>query len=90
MGEKSPIIDIGHTYLYDLTTMKKIFEKNNFFVHNVFSIKNVVSIERLIQSLPMESTKTDKILKLGNLLGINKFLLKLSLGNLGIIAQKIN
>jgi 2-polyprenyl-3-methyl-5-hydroxy-6-metoxy-1,4-benzoquinol methylase len=90
MGEKSPIIDIGHTYLYDLTTMKKIFEKNNFFVHNVFSIKNVVSIERLIQLLPMESTKTDKILKLGNLLGINKFLLKLSLGNLGIIAQKIN
>ena len=69
--------------------MKKIFEKNNFFVHDVFSIKNIVSIERLIQLLPMESTKTDKILKLGNLLRINKFLLKLSLGNLGIIAQKL-
>lgn len=90
MGEKSPIIDIGHAYLYDLTTMKKIFEKNNFFVHNVFSIKNVVSIERLIQLLPIDSTKTDKILKLGKLLRINKFLLKLPLGNLGIIAQKLN
>ncbi len=90
LGEKSPIIDIGHAYLYDLTTMRKIFEKNNFFVHGVFPIKNIVSIERLIQLLPMDSTKTDKIIKLTRLLKINKFSLKLPLGNLGIIAQKLN
>ncbi len=90
MGEKSPIIDIGHAYLYDLTTMKKVFEQNNFVVHNVFPIKNTVSIERLIQLLPIRSTTSEKIQKLGRLLKINKCSLKLPLGNLGIIAQKLN
>ena len=89
MGEKSPIIDIGHAYLYDLTTMKKIFEQNNFVVHNVFPIKNIVSIERLIQLLPISSTMSEKIQTFGRLLKISKFSLKLPLGNLGIIAQKL-
>jgi SAM-dependent methyltransferase len=90
LGEKSPIIDIGHAYLYNLTTMKKIFEKNNFFVHNVFPIQNIVSIERLIQLLPVKSTTANTIQKISRLLKINKLSLKLPLGNLGIIAQKIN
>jgi SAM-dependent methyltransferase len=89
MGEKSPIIDIGHAYLYDLTTMKKIFEQNNFVVHDVFPIKNTVSIERLIQLLPIDSTTGKKIQKFARLLKINKCSLKLPLGNLGIIAQKL-
>jgi len=89
MGEKSPIIDIGHTYLYDLTTMKQIFKQNNFVVHNVFPIKNTVSIERLIQLLPIKSSTSEKIQQLARLLKINKCLLKLPLGNLGIIAQKL-
>jgi hypothetical protein len=89
MGEKSPIIDIGHAYLYDLTTMKKIFEQNNFVVHNVFPIKNIVSIERLIQLLPIRSSTSEKIQHLARLLKINKYSLKLPLGNLGIIAQKL-
>jgi SAM-dependent methyltransferase len=90
LGEKSPIIDIGHAYLYDLTTMQKIFEQNNFFVHSVFPIKNIVSIERLIQLLPLSSITTDKIQKFAKFLKINKLLLNLPLGNLGIIAQKIS
>jgi|TARA_B110000467_G_scaffold161276_1_gene182056 2-polyprenyl-3-methyl-5-hydroxy-6-metoxy-1,4-benzoquinol methylase len=89
MGEKSPIIDIGHTYLYDLTTMKQIFKQNNFVVHNVFPIKNTVSIERLIQLLPIKSSTSEKIQQLARLLKINKCLLKLPLGNLGIVAQKL-
>ena len=90
LGEKSPIIDIGHAYLYDLATMRKIFEQNNFLVHSVFSIQNIVSIERLIQLLPINSITSDKIQKIAKSLRINKFSLKLPLGNLGIIAQKRN
>jgi 2-polyprenyl-3-methyl-5-hydroxy-6-metoxy-1,4-benzoquinol methylase len=89
MGEKSPIIDIGHAYLYDLTTMKKIFEQNNFVVRNVFPIKNIISMERLIQLLPIKSSTSEKIQQLARLLKINKCLLKLPLGNLGIVAQKL-
>ena len=59
-------------------------------MHSVFPIKNTVSIERLIQLLPIDFTKTDKIIKLARALKINKFSLKLPLGNLGIIAQKLS
>ncbi len=89
LGEKSPIIDIGHTYLYDLTTMRKIFEKNNFVVHKVFPIQNTVSIERLIGLLPLQPKTANKIKKITRIFKVNEFLLKLPLGNLGIIAQKI-
>jgi hypothetical protein len=89
MNLKSPIIEIGHAYLYDLTTMKKFFEQNNFVVHDIFPIKNTVSIERLIQLLPIDSTTGEKIQKFARLLKINKCSLKLPLGNLGIIAQKL-
>ena len=88
LGEKSPIIDIGHAYLYNLNTMKQIFEKNNFLVHSVFPIKNIVSVERLIQLLPLSPSTSDKIQQFARSLKINKFSLKLPLGNLGIIAQK--
>ena len=63
-------------------------KKNNFIVHDVFSIKNTVSIERLIQLLPIGISTSEKIQKFARLLKINKYSVKLPLGNLGIIAQK--
>ncbi|KAF6245764.1 class I SAM-dependent methyltransferase [Nitrosopumilus sp. b2] len=88
LREKSPIIDIGHAYLYDLLTMRKIFEKNNFIVHETFPIKNIVSVDRLIQLLPLQSKTAEYIHKFVKFLRINSCTLKLPLGNLGIIAQK--
>lgn len=40
LGERSPIIDIEHAYLYDRGTMAEIFRKNGFEVVNVFSVEN--------------------------------------------------
>jgi len=89
LREKSPIIDIGHTYLYDLITMRKIFEKNNFVVHDVFPIQNIVSIERFIGLLPLQPKTANKLKKIARIFKVNESSLKLPLGNLGIIAQKI-
>ena len=53
LGEKSPIIDIEHTFLYSFKTIKKIFEKNKFTVNKVYSPKNTLSIKHLFWLLPI-------------------------------------
>ena len=88
LREKSPIIDIEHTYLYDLTTMRKIFEKNQFKVHKVFPVKNWVTLSRLLELMPINEKSKNVLAKIQNGLGIHNMQLPLYLGNLGIYAQK--
>tara|TARA_B100001750_G_C15414507_1_gene549566 strand:- start:70 stop:975 length:906 start_codon:yes stop_codon:yes gene_type:complete len=88
LKEKSPIIDIEHTYLYDLTTMQKIFEKNQFNVHKVFPVKNWVTLSRLLELMPISQRFKNTWTKIQNGLGIQNIQLPLYLGNLGIYAQK--
>jgi SAM-dependent methyltransferase len=88
LREKSPIIDIEHTYLYDLTTMRKIFEKNQFKVHKVFPVKNWVTLSRLLELIPINEKSKNVLAKIQNGLGIQNMQLPLYLGNLGIYAQK--
>ena len=88
LREKSPIIDIEHTYLYDLTTMRKIFEKNQFKVHKVFPVKNWVTLSRLLELMPINEKSKNVLAKIQNGLGIQNMQLPLYLGNLGIYAQK--
>ena len=88
LREKSPIIDIEHTYLYDLTTMRKIFEKNQFKVHKVFPVKNWVTLSRLLELMPINEKSKNTLSRIQNGLGIQNMQLPLYLGNLGIYAQK--
>ena len=88
LKEKSPIIDIGHAYLYDLTTMRKIFEKNDFKVIKVFPIKNFVTPSRLLELIPISQKSKNIISRIQNGLGINNLQIPLYLGNLGIFAKK--
>lgn len=52
-GEKSPIFDIEHTYLYDQSTIKKILKKNNFQVKKVYSPLAIMSIRYITRLLPL-------------------------------------
>jgi len=88
LKEKSPIIDIEHTYLYDLTTMRKIFEKNQFKVHKVFPVKNWITFSRLLELMPINEKSKSVLSRIQNILGIQNIQLPLYLGNLGIYAQK--
>jgi len=86
MGEKSPIFDIEHTFLYSLKTVREIFEKNGFKVNSVIEPWNTLSLKHLIWLLPIPN-----ILK-KNLLAKNiSFFhtnIRIPLGNLAITAQK--
>jgi 2-polyprenyl-3-methyl-5-hydroxy-6-metoxy-1,4-benzoquinol methylase len=91
LREKSPIIDIEHTYLYSFQTMKKIFEKNGFSVQKVYSPYNKVSLNYIIKLFPMFKFFKKLLLDSKNLF-IKKLLknsINIKLGNLCLIAKKI-
>lgn len=86
MGEKSPIFDIEHTFLYNLKTIRTIFENSNFNVLSVIEPWNTLSLKHLIWLLPLPK-KIKKVLLAQNssLFHLN---FKIPLGNLAITAQK--
>lgn len=76
LKEKSPIIDVEHTYLYSPTTMRLIFKKNKFQVLRIGSSFNIYPLDYIFYLLGWQKYLSWKI----------KF--KLRLGNLYLIAQK--
>lgn len=86
LKDKSPIIDVEHTYLYDKKTIKKIFEKNKFRVLDTGNVRNIYSLGYWLQMTPLP-LRIKKIL----IKKRHKFLrlkLTLGVGNLYLIARK--
>jgi SAM-dependent methyltransferase len=86
LGEKSPIVDIEHTFLYSPNTIKNIFEKYRFNVQKVSSPYNILSLKHLFWLLPLPQTIKKKILNSSS--GILNRKIKIQLGNLCLVAQK--
>jgi|SRR5579859_1539962 len=86
LGERSPIFDIEHTYLYSHETTQKLFEKCGFEVVKVYSPVNTISLYHLLWLTPLPLTLKKEVLK------ENAFLQKLRvpvpLGNTCVVARK--
>lgn len=86
LGEKSPIVDIEHTFLYNPKTMELIFNKNGYQILRIYSPKNTLSIKHLFWLIPIPKFLKIKILNLKS-----KFLnhiINIKLGNICLEAQK--
>ncbi|OGK25601.1 hypothetical protein A2954_01275 [Candidatus Roizmanbacteria bacterium RIFCSPLOWO2_01_FULL_37_12] len=88
MGEKSPIIDIEHTYLFNKKTMRKIFEKHGFKVLEVKSSFNIHHLSYWLHLFPIPNFLKIPLIKFLDKTGIGKIKLKLNPGNLVLIAEK--
>lgn len=88
LKDKSPIIDIEHTYLYSSDTLKLLFQKNKFTPLKIYCPANFVSIGHLIRLSPLPKSFKLTLLSLSSLSSILNKSILLTLGNLCIIAQK--
>lgn len=86
LGEKSPIFDIEHTFLYSLKSVRKIFEKNGFIVNSVIEPWNILSLKHLLWLLPIPKVIKENLLDKN--LSLFRINIKIPLGNLAITAQK--
>ena len=90
LRERSPIVDIEHTYLYSPATMRKMFTHYGFLVRKVEPIRNTYPLSYLSGLLPIQ-----KRLKAFLVNGLQKSIIgripvAFWLGNLMLVAQKPN
>ena len=89
LGEKSPIIDIEHTYLYNPKTMRMIFEKNKFQVISLLPSFNIYSLNYLIHLVPLPRKIKNFLLSFLKSIGVSKLKLRLRIGNMVLYAKKL-
>ncbi|OGH04045.1 MAG: hypothetical protein A2W22_00260 [Candidatus Levybacteria bacterium RBG_16_35_11] len=87
-GEKSPIFDIEHIFLFNENTLKKLFLKNEFRNIKTFKIRNSYSFYDWLISSPFPLKIKKPISAFLKTTGIGKMMLHLKAGNIGIIASK--
>jgi SAM-dependent methyltransferase len=88
LRERSPIVDIEHTYLYSPETMRALFAKIGFTDARVRGVRNTYSLAYLAQLLPLPTGAKAWLLprlRTSRLGGIN---VTVPLGNLCLIARK--
>ena len=91
LGERSPIIDIEHTYLYSPETIRKLFEKNGFRVLESGSARNLVNLLSVLRLIPFRRSFKMKLLALAEKWPVlGQISMSLPLGNLYLIAQKVS
>lgn len=89
MGERSPIIDVEHTYLYDIRTIAHLCETAGFRVVEVGGAWNTISLEYLVSLLPLRRVGIKNVaIRFLRYLRLDSATLRLPLGNLYCIAQK--
>jgi SAM-dependent methyltransferase len=87
LGERSPIIDIEHTYLYNKKTMTRIFQKNGFEVLRVFAVQNEYPLAYWCKMAPMPTSLKTRLLPVVQQSRCGRWIVSLSAGNLGILAR---
>ncbi len=88
LGELSPIVDVEHTALFDKRTMRRIFEKSGFVVHEVFSVRNTYPLSYWTKLVPLPRPLKSPLLSFLAHVPLGKIPITLSAGNLGIVATK--
>ncbi len=89
LGENCPMVDIEHTYLYDKNTFRRIFEKNRFEVLEIFNVTNRYPMSYWLKLAPLPKAIKGGLLKNIQNSRFGKMPVKLSLGNMGIIARAL-
>jgi SAM-dependent methyltransferase len=88
LGERSPIVDVEHTFLYSPQTMHRLFTKAGFDVISVGPVRNTYSISYLTHLLPLPTSLKHAVLPRLRRTGLGNRRLTVPLGNLCLIARR--
>lgn len=89
LGERSPIIDIEHTYLYDPNTVSRLCESAGYTVIKARPTWNKLSFGYLASLIPLSPVVLkDALIRFLTVSRLARVSLWLPLGNMQVIAQK--
>jgi len=87
-GEKWPIFDIEHIYLFNNSTLDSLFLKHKFRNIKTFNVNNVYPLSYYAKMSPFSMDTKNMLKNIINKFRISHLKLPLPSGNIGIIAQK--
>ena len=88
LGERSPIVDIEHTYLYSPSTMRALASKAGFVAPRVRSARNTCSLAYLAQLVPLASSAKATLTRALRASAVGRVRVTLALGNLCLTARR--
>jgi hypothetical protein len=88
LGERSPIIDIEHCYLYSPETMTKLMQAHGFDVVESGAATNTLSLRHLLHLLPSPASLKRGLLNAADWTRIGRLPVRLPLGNLYAIGRR--
>ncbi|MEI6632627.1 MAG: class I SAM-dependent methyltransferase [Chlamydiota bacterium] len=87
LGERSPIVDIEHTYLYSPSTLSRLFADCGFEVLTVGAIRNRYSLRYLSHLAPLPRALKQILLAAAGRTPLGRIRLDLPLGNMALVAR---
>ena len=88
LGERSPIVDIEHCYLYSPRTVKLLLERHGFDVVESGAATNTLSFRHFLHLLPTPARLKRRLLAAADSTRVGRMPLRLPLGNLYVIGQR--
>jgi SAM-dependent methyltransferase len=88
LGERSPIIDIEHCYLYSPKTMNRVMQRHGFEVVESGAATNTLSLRHFLHLLPSPASVKRGLLNAADGLRIGRLPMRLPLGNLYAIGRR--
>lgn len=88
LGERSPIVDVEHTYLYSPSTMARLFRKHGFEIAHAGVVWNTYSIAYLTRLVPLPAGIKRRLLNGLSNSRLGRIRMSVPLGNLMLVAKK--
>ncbi len=88
LGERSPIVDIEHCYLYSPRTMQLLLEKHGFDSIETGVATNTLSVRHLLHLVPAPAGFKRRLTAAADRAGAGRLRMRLPLGNLYAIGRK--
>jgi SAM-dependent methyltransferase len=88
LGERSPIIDIEHTYLYSPETLSRLVQAHGLLVQETGMVWNHYTVHYLVRLIPLAENIKRRLLMILSKSALGRVPLLMPLGNLYLVAQK--
>ena len=88
LKERCPMIDIEHTFLHTPSTMRALFDEKGFIDISVFGVRNDYPLHYWAHLLPGPQTLKMPIVRFLKHSPLERIVIPLYAGNLGLIARK--
>ncbi len=88
LGERSPMYDIEHIYLFDKNTIRKIFEANGFDVTRISDLSNSYTLGYAVKMFPFPSWLKSNLVRVLSAVSLAGVTLRIRAGNMVTVGHK--